>query len=267
MDDLQKNGDLTPSDISRILAVTLLVFMVFFLVSGYLSNEAALIGGELLLIVPALYYAKKRGASVRSTFRLYSVRPKVLFAVLLVFLPLYVLTDELDRIIQMLAPMPEEWYESMMEMVTFTNWREAIGVLFGGAVVAAAAEEMLFRGLLQRSLERFRDPASAIVSASVLFALVHFNPWTSIQILLLGVALGYAAWKSGSVIPSMILHGLNNLLSMLFVNAPPEMLSGYEGEMHVRLPVLLAAAAAFYPAWRLFVQTCRESTPDREATD
>ena len=40
--------------------------------------------------------------------------------------------------------------------------------------------------------------------------MIHFNPFWTIQIYLLGVVLGFLSWKTKSVIPSILLHSLNN---------------------------------------------------------
>ena len=40
--------------------------------------------------------------------------------------------------------------------------------------------------------------------------MIHFNPFWTIQIYLLGVVLGFLAWKTKSVFPSILLHSINN---------------------------------------------------------
>jgi membrane protease YdiL (CAAX protease family) len=250
---------LSPTDVSVILMITLLIFIMFSLLVNFIGETLTLLIGELLLIVPALIFVFVRRISFTKTFRIQPVQWKTLAVTVILFMPVFILSDELDRIIQHFFPMPEEWYQSMINLVRFTSWQQAVAVLLAGVVFAAFCEELLFRGLVQRTLEIFREPASAIVSSSVLFALVHFNPWSSIQILLLGLVLGYVAWKSGSVFPSMIIHGLNNLISLLMLNSPENCMRWYAGEEHVRVIWLVVAAAAFLPAWKLFTASCRHS--------
>ena len=45
--------------------------------------------------------------------------------------------------------------------------------------------------------------------------MIHFNPYWTIQIYLLGVVLGFLAWKTKSVVPSIILHSINNGVAYL----------------------------------------------------
>jgi membrane protease YdiL (CAAX protease family) len=248
---------LSPGDVSLILVATLLLFVMFSLLTTFLGETVALLLGELVLIVPALFVVFIRRISFTKTFRVQPVQWKTLAATCVLFLPVFILSDELDRVIQHFFPMPQEWYQSMIDLIRFTSWQQTIAVLLAGVVFAALSEELLFRGLVQRTLEIVREPAAAIVTASVLFALVHFNPWSSIQILFLGLVLGYIAWKSGSVFPSMVLHGFNNLLSLMMINAPENSLRWYAGEEHVRVIWLIVAAAAALPTWKLFAASCR----------
>jgi membrane protease YdiL (CAAX protease family) len=122
--------------------------------------------------------------------------------------------------------------------------------------MAGFAEEMLFRGLLQRTLEHYRDPAMAIVLTSVLFALAHFNPWVALQITFLGLALGYMAWKSRSILPAVIVHSGNNLLSILLINAPQHNVSWYATEEHVRWIWIALAILLIGPAFLTFSRYC-----------
>ena len=78
-------------------------------------------------------------------------------------------------------------------------------------IIAPIGEEILFRGFLQRFLEKhWKDITKAVLVTSLFFALIHFNPYWTIQIYILGIFLGYLSWKTKSVIPSILLHGLNN---------------------------------------------------------
>ena len=78
-------------------------------------------------------------------------------------------------------------------------------------IVAPIGEEIVFRGFLQKFLEDYwKDITRAVLVTSLFFAMIHFNPFWTIQIYLLGIVLGFLAWKTKSVIPSIILHSVNN---------------------------------------------------------
>jgi membrane protease YdiL (CAAX protease family) len=63
----------------------------------------------------------------------------------------------------------------------------------GGAIGAPIVEELFFRGLALRSIERRFGPVAGVIGSSLVFTLLHFQPgtWVSIVTLLLVIG-GYA---------------------------------------------------------------------------
>lgn len=78
-------------------------------------------------------------------------------------------------------------------------------------IVGPIIEELIFRGFILRSLQRFGN-IFAILISSVLFGLWHGNLQQAIPIMFSGFVLGYIAIRSNSVIPGIITHAFNNLL-------------------------------------------------------
>lgn len=93
-----------------------------------------------------------------------------------------------------------------------------LGSFVFGAITVPIAEEFLFRGLLFRWLRnRWGFSAGAFVSALV-FALVHPQASGSAPLIfLIGLALAYFYERSGSLWPSMVLHGVNNAVGIAFI--------------------------------------------------
>lgn len=85
-------------------------------------------------------------------------------------------------------------------------------VAFFSAVVAAPlAEELVFRGLLQRVLQQALGlPVVAIVLTSLAFASIH-QPWTlQPPVFVLSLVLGWAYFRSGSIVVPMVAHAVFN---------------------------------------------------------
>ncbi|MCC6888052.1 MAG: CPBP family intramembrane metalloprotease [Hyphomicrobiales bacterium] len=85
-------------------------------------------------------------------------------------------------------------------------------------VAAPVGEEVLFRGFLYRGwapTPRAVWPAIAVIAA--LWAVVHTQyDWFGIlQIFLIGLLLGWARWRSGSTLLTILLHGLINAWATL----------------------------------------------------
>lgn len=79
-------------------------------------------------------------------------------------------------------------------------------------IVPAIVEEILFRGLIQHWLQVAVSPRKAILYASALFAAIHLSAATVPYLLLVGLLLGWAKWRTGSLYPSMVVHFLHNYL-------------------------------------------------------
>jgi sodium transport system permease protein len=53
-------------------------------------------------------------------------------------------------------------------------------------------------------------PWAAIGVSALLFGLAHASIYRLLPTFVLGLVLGYVAWRSGSILCSMIIHALNN---------------------------------------------------------
>lgn len=83
------------------------------------------------------------------------------------------------------------------------------------ALVPALIEEFTFRGVILGSLRKYGDGVAVFVSAAI-FGAMHGN---FIQIpfaFMLGLAFGYVVVYTNSLLPSIIIHFINNGVSVLF---------------------------------------------------
>lgn len=79
------------------------------------------------------------------------------------------------------------------------------------ALLPAIAEELLFRGAVQRSFNRmFNNPHVAIWLAAFIFSAIHVQFFGFFPRMLLGAAFGYIYLWTGSIWYAMFAHFLNN---------------------------------------------------------
>lgn len=96
----------------------------------------------------------------------------------------------------------------------------AVGALIG--VVVPVGEEIFFRGLTFGALRRVMNRHAAVVTSALFFTCAHLQPVEFLPILILGMILAYLYDYTGSLIPGMIAHGINNLTALfLFYQHPP----------------------------------------------
>jgi membrane protease YdiL (CAAX protease family) len=97
--------------------------------------------------------------------------------------------------------------------------RDALLVLaFYGVLFAPVVEEIVFRGFLYAVIERAKGPLLAVLVTSIVFSLPHAwqYGWRWQNVLLVtyvGVMFGIARARTGSIVPSTLLHvGYNGTL-------------------------------------------------------
>jgi CAAX protease family protein len=83
------------------------------------------------------------------------------------------------------------------------------------AIGAPIVEELFFRGLLQRSLQRRLGPVAAIAGSSVIFGLAHFEALQLPALIAFGVVLGVLAHRTSRLGPGMFAHAAFNAVTVL----------------------------------------------------
>ena len=81
-------------------------------------------------------------------------------------------------------------------------------------IMAPFAEELFFRGLVLRSMERKWAPWIALVVSSVIFGATHFEPLQFAGLTAAGLVFGLLAQRTGRLGASMVAHLAFNLSSI-----------------------------------------------------
>lgn len=211
-------GQLAILVLSVILTFALMIVLGFDKTEEYITNDYALLIEQIvfsaILFVPTFFIAKLTMGNYAKGllhFKIYHKKYSFyLFLVALGFTAVSnILTDIISVIFSLLNLSPMSF--------TFEIPHSAGGVilyLLTLAVAPAIVEEYALRGVTLGALRNLGDKNALIIS-SLLFALMHAN---FIQIpfaLLMGLILGYLTLVTGSIIPAVVLHFINNLLSGL----------------------------------------------------
>lgn len=120
------------------------------------------------------------------------------------------LPHQVEKFIQPLKQIIEETYSLLVATKTVP---ELFFVIVVVAFIPAIAEEFLFRGLVQRSLERSIGTWRGVVWTGLIFGAYHFNPFSFVPLAILGVYLGFLTMRSGSIWMSVIAHFFNNAMA------------------------------------------------------
>lgn len=225
-----------------------------------ISNFLALFIGQGFMIVPLLLFLTARKEPIIERLRINKLSLSAVLATLTLSLGVIVMVDEFDRLASLLFT-PPEYLDQLGGMLKFDSFSVAMFLVFGIVILAPLGEELLFRGFLQKFLEEhWEDVTRAVLVTSLFFAIIHLNPFWLIQIYILGVILGYLAWRTGSIWAGFILHAANNLLALLFTNYNESIVGIYTLHGHVAPWFLILGIGCIYFGFRWLHRSLGESS-------
>jgi uncharacterized protein len=236
-----------PSLLSRLRPVPfavvalVLVFVLYQLVGGLVTllffggkvvsdNVATMrwvtLGGQLLfLLVPTILLARLRSPGPKYFFRW---RVPDIREILLVCLAVFALQQVLQAylMVQDAIPLPGPLKQFVNEfkrlieetyrlLVTSHTPGELLFVVLVAAVVPAVCEELLFRGIVQRSIAQETGGLQAAVMTGVIFGAYHLSPFTLVPLAVLGVFFGFIVHRTGNILVAISAHFFNNFIACL----------------------------------------------------
>ncbi len=126
-------------------------------------------------------------------------------------------------------------------------------VVLSMAVTPAVFEEIFFRGFLFAALRTRTSAAATILSTALVFGLFHLitpNPLAGerfVSSTFVGLVLGWVRWRTGSLLPGILLHTLHNGFLILVAIYEPQLMAlgiGISQEKHLSYVWLAGGAIA-----------------------
>ena len=138
-------------------------------------------------------------------------------SLVMIFIPVMILSAiAINSVSSIFQEMLGIEFQSTVGDFSLNGAKEIFMGVLSIAVVPAVVEELVIRGIVMQPLRKYGDKFAIIVSAG-LFACMHGNmvqiPYTVVG----GLLLGYLAVTTGSLWPSVILHFVNNLYSVIII--------------------------------------------------
>jgi sodium transport system permease protein len=273
-----------PSASGALFIYAVVLILVFFVGSRWQSANLlkGLLYTEIFLILfPPLIALRWSRNDVRRSLGLGKPSATIWFLSLLFAVGGWLLAIELASIQNLIFPIPSSLIKQFESLFAPFNALPPWRALFYIALLPAVCEELLCRGyLLQAWLPRM-GKTRALIAVSIVFGILHLNPYRFLPTAFLGVVLGILAVETRSIFPAMLGHALCNTLTF-FAQRQEEALSKMSGlrldEMEL-LPwgfvagALVLVAAAWWwlrrAAAHLHAETTssgRQATPPNGAT-
>lgn len=114
-----------------------------------------------------------------------------------------------------------DWIPDIMEQ-SFDILQSGWGGILAIAIIGPVLEELLFRGAITKALLQQYSPTKAILISALLFGVFHINPAQILPAFLIGILFAWTYYKTGSLIPCILMHVLNNSLAVYLSFQYPE---------------------------------------------
>jgi len=200
--------------------------------AGVLVLSLSLFAVPLALILP-LYTRKKFKRSLFGAFFGNASVKKDLLAGLLWFLVYLAgvlvlgwllhaafaarLPRETMGLFEQLNPRAAHFFRILLKLLHGLGPGSAVLFVLLVGVLAPLLEEMYFRGCLLTALQDRWGRRPALVLSALAFGLLHLNPVLFPVYFLIGILAGMLAQRRGGILPAVVFHSCNNLVSLTVI--------------------------------------------------
>lgn len=219
---LWRDREDTASPAEAVLCGVIIIVSMFFaqfLAGSSIDSWAAIAKSTFvvqvgLILTPCLLMAIFLTRSFTRALRLHKPQPSHLVAAIMLGLCMHPSYMLLSSGIQQVYQIGEETQLVLQHFQSMVTAQPLWAVLLLMAVLPAICEELAFRGFIFGGLLRQHGVLRAIIISALFFGFTHTVLQQSISASLMGLVLGFIAWRTGGVICTMLVHAINNALSL-----------------------------------------------------
>ncbi len=166
----------------------------------------------------------------------------------------------MEALLQQLPGMSEVHVPFLQELMnTIKSWPLPIAILIIG-IGPGIGEELWCRGFLGRGLVGRYGVVLGIAITSFFFGLIHLDPAQGTMAMLMGVCLHYVYQTTRSLWLSILLHFMNNSLSVILLSFPA--LNAIDDDPQQFLPLFAASAVLVAAIGYAFYQSRARLAPE-----
>jgi len=256
-ENLKGNPELEPPDIFAVFNNYLLLFFGFscilssvfiqqlFVMMG--QTRAGIVIAPVLGVILPVYLATRRfPAGFRK--QLLIRRPQVLLAtqVLVATLLVAVIVDYVYALSERFTTAPVDYIDGLKEIKP-AGVPAIVFTFLGLCVLVPLAEEVVFRGLIQRVFTRHMGGVLAMVLAGAFFGVIHLTPQLLLSMIAFGIFLGFLFYATSNLTYPILAHCAFNTISYVqLVTLPAEKLASVPPYTQNPWVLLLTTAAVAY---------------------
>lgn len=187
-------------------------------ISGDASPYLTLAFLQIICIgLPFVFFCLLRGNEYRASLGIRMM--KVKHITLSVYSLIFIVSGTMALSLLMYTLFPEAFAASGMDSknaaITQYTTGDSIYAAVTFAILPAILEELLFRGVIRAEYSKWGG-AAAVILSSVLFAFLHFSPVRFPLYFFTGIVLALTAGAADSIMPTVIIHIMNNVFILYF---------------------------------------------------
>ena len=203
-----------------IIGISVLAMLIFSPVNILLNKYA---GKEISFLV---YYLLSMGATFwvihikrkkKTGYSTYNFESGSLKLIILISIATIAIQAGFTSPIISLLPMPEFMKKVFLEL----SKNKGLFTFLAIVLAAPLLEELIFRGIILNGFLKIYSPLKSVILSSVLFGIVHLNPWQFVGAFIIGMFAGWIYYKTKSLSLAILIHFVNNLcafISMQFID-------------------------------------------------
>ncbi len=124
--------------------------------------------------------------------------------------------ESMESFIDTLRQQEDATNALMLRFLNVEGWGWLAFNLVFLALVPAFCEELLFRGALMNVFQKMtRNKHLVVILTAIVFSAIHMQFFSFLSRFALGLVLGYATIYSGSLVPAIAAHFVNNAFSVV----------------------------------------------------
>ena len=217
--NLKKGGVPTVSDVWFVVAVTMLLMLYVGSLLQIKFGLAGVFGTQMIILFVPLFLVVYTKRDFRQTYGFAKAKLTDYLGGGLIAVGILLLNVVITTGLMKLFPESAANVETTFNGILGDN---AMAAFFVIALAPAICEEMLFRGVILHSLKAKYRISSAVVITAALFGLYHMSLLKFIPTGLLGLVLCIVVWWTGSIYPAMVMHFINNAVSVTVTYYPEQ---------------------------------------------
>ena len=217
--NIKKGGLPTVSDVCFMTALTLLLMLYAGSMLQVRFGLAGVFGTQMIILLVPLCFVLYTKRDIRQTYGFAGTKATGFLGAAILIVGLYLINIVISSGLMQLLPESADLVE-----VTFSEMLgdSALAAFLVIAAAPAVCEEMMFRGVILHSLKaKYRVPAAIIITAA-LFGVFHMSLIKFIPTGMLGLALCIVVWWTDSIYPAMLMHLINNAVSVAVMYYPEQ---------------------------------------------